>query len=203
MTFTKACSDTSSLCQPATNPKKEKPRSQREPLAKRQPEYQPNIRNLTALALLSNRHGQDAQALRLAYGHGCAVLERGAVRLRMLSTLQVITFIGVYTATKSLVAAALNLTSFNQEADWPTTSSSCAYSDRKSDNSVAAGGGLGRNDTTLVYDLSFFSFAGCRCISGYDNVYTFDASGTATHLLLQPWSQSLLTYNTSACLEEA
>ena len=117
----------------------------------------------------------------------CALHEYAAVRRRVMHVLQVKTFINVFTVTHSLVAAALNITSFSQAATWPTTSSSCAYGDRVTDTSIAVGGGLGRNDSNLVYDLSFFSYAGCRCISGYQNVYTFDAKGTSTEQLLQPW----------------
>lgn len=83
--------------------------------------------------------------------------------------------------TNSLVQAARNLTSEVVFLTWGTTVDSCGLDVDEAYDYSPEDGGLGRDDVTLVYDPSFFSYAGCRCISGYDNVYTFDETGiTAT-----------------------
>lgn len=40
---------------------------------------------------------------------------------------------------------------------------------------------LGREQNQIDYDDSFYSFVGCRCEPGYDNVYTVDATGMYPH----------------------
>ena len=97
-----------------------------------------------------------------------------------------IDFIDVFIATGSLVAAATNLTGFDEQPTWPaTTATSCSYTDSSIDSADTDGGGLGRHDVTLDYDNNFYSYAGCRCISGYDNVYIFDTRGTSEQIIVQ------------------
>ena len=91
--------------------------------------------------------------------------------------MQIEQFLGVYQNTNSLAAAAINITAFNETPTWDNSFSSCAYTGSEPDNAFAVYGGLGRNDVTLDYDKALYSYAGCRCIDGYDNVYTFEATG--------------------------
>ena len=46
------------------------------------------------------------------------------------------------------------------------------------DTGAMPGPGLGNPQDQIDYDDSFFSFVGCRCNSGYDNVYTIDTTGS-------------------------
>lgn len=93
--------------------------------------------------------------------------------------MQVIGFINEYIETNSFVAAAINLTSFVEVLTWPSNTASCASQPTTVASTHAVDSGLGRDDVEMAYDNALFSYAGCRCISGYDNIYTFDASGKA------------------------
>ena len=83
----------------------------------------------------------------------------------------------VFTATHSLVLAAANLTAGATNYTWSSASAACIFGISPSDDSFTTIGGLGRDDVTLEYDEGLFSFVGCRCMIGYDNVYRFDATG--------------------------
>ena len=101
----------------------------------------------------------------------------------MIHSLQIIDFLAVYQATNSLAIAGTNLTSFNQVFAWPSTKEGCESDGPSSDTSYAVDGGLGRDDVILAVDNDFFSYAGCRCSAGYDNIYDFDGRGGLSHLL--------------------
>ena len=83
----------------------------------------------------------------------------------------------VLIATDSLVQAVANLTAGDTNLTWPTAETGCNTDGPLSDDSFSVDGGLGRDDVTIDYDQSLFSYVGCRCASGYDNIYTFDATG--------------------------
>lgn len=101
--------------------------------------------------------------------------------------LQVLGMLQVLAATDSLVLAAANLTSNFTNYTWPTASGACQTDGPSSrgdlqrmsrgNEAFSVDDGLGRDDIILDYDQSFVSFVGCRCLPGYDNVYTFDAEG--------------------------
>lgn len=84
----------------------------------------------------------------------------------------------VLAATDSLVQAAAYLTPDMVNLTWPAAAVACG-SDDSSSEAFSVHGGLGRDDVTIDYDKSLFSYVGCRCQSGYDNIYTFDEAGTA------------------------
>lgn len=97
--------------------------------------------------------------------------------------LQIIDFLEVYQATNNLAIAGTNLTSFNQVFTWPSSAEGCESDGPNSDTSYSVDGGLGRDDVILTVDNEFFSYAGCRCSAGYDNIYDFDGTGRFAHLL--------------------
>ena len=103
--------------------------------------------------------------------------------------LQIITFLDMYIETNSLAIAATNLTSFTQPLSWPIIDiSSCALGGPSADTSYSVDGGLGRDDVVIDYNNNFYSYAGCRCLPGFDNVYTFDATGSSGDAFLQSCS---------------
>lgn len=80
--------------------------------------------------------------------------------------------------TGSLASAVDNLTASNQLLTWSATPLGCGFGGAQVDVSYSVDGGLGRDDVTLAYNPGFYSYAGCRCSSGYDNIYTFDQAGS-------------------------
>ncbi|KAL3134262.1 hypothetical protein ABBQ38_006526 [Trebouxia sp. C0009 RCD-2024] len=82
--------------------------------------------------------------------------------------------------TDSLVQAAADLAPAAVNLTWPSRAVACGPTRTATDRPIAVDGGLGRDDVTIVYDQSFFSYVGCRCSSGYDNVYIFDDAGRVT-----------------------
>ena len=84
----------------------------------------------------------------------------------------------VLTATDSLVLAAANFPADRTSYTWPPSSSNdCSRDGATLDVSQLNDGGLGRDDVFMDWDMGLFSFAGCRCTAGYDNVYYLDAGG--------------------------
>lgn len=100
------------------------------------------------------------------------------------TAVQVADMLQVLKATESLVQAAANLTSSVTNYTWLTADQACESDGPTSGTAFSIDGGLGRDDVTIDYDSSFFSFVGCRCTTGYDNVYTVDAEGASTTLYL-------------------
>ena len=91
--------------------------------------------------------------------------------------MQIKSVLEVLQDTHSLVKAAANLTSAVVYSSWQTTASSCGAGSAAAITYSPEDGALGRDDVSISYHPSFFSYAGCRCISGYDNVYSFDDRG--------------------------
>lgn len=52
----------------------------------------------------------------------------------------------------------------------------------------AASRGLATATPQMGYDISLFSYVGCRCNAGYDNVYTLTDTGGFLLSLAGPWS---------------
>ena len=103
-------------------------------------------------------------------------------------------FVDVFTATGNIAAAAFNLTTFIQPATWQVIDTSCTCEGSTTDNSFAVNGGLGRKDVVLDYDQALYSYVGCRCTSGYDNVYLLDASGGSQQLSVLLYSTCVLCW---------
>ena len=80
----------------------------------------------------------------------------------------------VLAATNSLVAAADKLTTNHLDLTWPISGDWCDAA-----ISFSADQGLGIDDVHIDYDDGLYSYAGCRCAAGYDNIYTFDETGNA------------------------
>ena len=97
---------------------------------------------------------------------------------------QLLNALKVLADTDSIVSAAANLTSDFNNYTWPTASNACGSDGPDSNEDFSIDGGLGTDDVRLDYDPSLFSFAGCRCDTGFDNVYHFDADGKCKPVML-------------------
>ena len=98
--------------------------------------------------------------------------------------MQLLGMLDVLTATNSVVACANNLSSFHMDLTWPSNDDACA-----ANTSFSADKGLGPDDVHIDYDSDFFSYVGCRCMAGYDNIYVFDSEG---NLYTPPQQSSVL-----------
>lgn len=68
------------------------------------------------------------------------------------------------------------------------------------DMGATPGPGLGRPPSQVDIDDSFYSFVGCRCEAGYDNVYTVDNAGTPHKLLSEHATDRLLRARLIVCI---
>ena len=97
--------------------------------------------------------------------------------LLFVHDLQITDMLLVLNTTDSLVQAAAYLTPNVTNLTWPSQAEACGTDGSSDDDSFAVDGGLGRDDVTIDYDQTLFSYVGCRCSQGFDNVYTFDDTG--------------------------
>lgn len=107
----------------------------------------------------------------------CVLLYNTCVLLLFVSDLQVTDMLLVLNVTDSLVQAAAYLTPNATNLTWPSQAEACGTDGSSHDDSFADDSGLGRDDVTIDYDQTLFSYVGCRCSEGFDNVYTFDDMG--------------------------
>ena len=113
---------------------------------------------------------------------------------------QLQTFLGILTETHSLTLATANVTAgapallglpprgpgpppkFGPDAEGPPMSPGAFEAMSCSVDSLGASGGLVNQGLSsavihMGYDYSLFSYVGCRCNAGYDNVYSLNATG--------------------------
>ena len=57
-------------------------------------------------------------------------------------------------------------------------------------SSATAVTGVATADPTLKYDFGLFSYVGCRCNAGFDNIYTVGSAGLPLHFSFE--AESLL-----------
>jgi len=96
--------------------------------------------------------------------------------------LQIEAFLSVLDSTNSLITAFANATAYIPDpsyVDGFTSTTPCPSTDPATQipniiiDGVLIVGALG-------YDFGLFSYAGCRCNAGYDNIYTVDDTGDTT-----------------------
>ena len=89
--------------------------------------------------------------------------------------MQIKAFLSVLDSTNSLVAAFANATAYIPDpayVDSFTSATACP-----SGYSGAQVTGVPTSYTALNYDFALFSYVGCRCNAGYDNIYSVDSQG--------------------------
>ena len=89
--------------------------------------------------------------------------------------MQIKAFLSVLDSTNSLVAAFANATAYIPDpayVDSFTSATACPSGD-----SGAQVTSVPTSYTALNYDFALFSYVGCRCNAGYDNIYSVDSQG--------------------------
>ena len=94
-------------------------------------------------------------------------------------TVQIEAFIATLDSTNSLLAAYANATAYIPDpvyVDNFTSVSACPSNDTSSQ--VLGKARPSSIYIALGYDFGLFSFAGCRCVTGFDNIYSVDNQGS-------------------------
>ena len=95
--------------------------------------------------------------------------------------MQIGAFLSVLESTNSLVAAYANATAYIPSSAYTTgfASTTACPSTSTANNvaNVATPWGFATAVGTVTYDFALFSYVGCRCNPGYDNIYSVDDAG--------------------------
>ena len=89
----------------------------------------------------------------------------------------------VLESTNSLLTAYANASSYIPDPVYVTgfASTNACPSDNTGNTAQTSGQpSPGADHASLGYDFGLFSFVGCRCDAGYDNMYTVDVQGGQT-----------------------
>ncbi len=96
--------------------------------------------------------------------------------------MQIEAFLSILDNTNSLITAFANATTYIPDpsyVDGFTSTTPCPSPDNATQILSMSSNGI-LNDVDLSYDFGLFSYAGCRCNAGYDNIYTVDDTGNTT-----------------------
>ncbi len=104
---------------------------------------------------------------------------QGLVEGRQDCDLQIEAFLSVLDSTNSLITAYANATAYIPDPTYvdgfPSTTP-CPSADAATQiTSVTTNGVF--IDGAVSYDFGLFSYVGCRCDAGYDNMYNVDSTG--------------------------
>ncbi|KAA6421082.1 MAG: serine threonine kinase [Trebouxia sp. A1-2] len=108
----------------------------------------------------------------LAFRRPAAAVPNGTARIEA--------FLSVLDSTNSLITAFANATAYIPNptfVDGFLSTTPCPSMDAATQNpNTTTNGVVG----VLSYDFGLFSYVGCRCNAGYDNIYTVDGTGRVT-----------------------